>query len=237
MINDFKVKIVDNYKFYSFSTEKAEIVFSTNVNGIDFKKDTEEGKRFLSMIPKWFNVEKVLYLNQIHSNNILRDPEDVVDGDGIITNSKKIAIGVFGADCTPIIVVNKNNGTIGVVHSGWKGTLNGILTECIQKINNDLDSKESEIEVFIGPHARKCCYEVSYELINDFNSKEIYKGKINDKRMLDLTECIKLQLQALGVKEENIHDIGKCTICNDEFYSYRRDKDLSGRNFAFVYLK
>ncbi|MCM1990888.1 peptidoglycan editing factor PgeF [Oceanirhabdus seepicola] len=237
MLNDFKEKIVKNFKFYNFSTEKAEIFFSTNINGIDFKKDTKEGKRFLSMLPEWFNFEKVIYLNQTHSNDILVDPKEVIDGDGIITSKEKVAIGVFGADCTPIIIHDKHNGIVGAVHSGWKGTLNGILTECIQKLINSFNSKCNDIEIFIGPHARRCCYEVNYELIDEFNSKELYRGHINDGRMLNLTECIKLQLKELGIKEENIHDIGKCTICNKEFHSYRRDKESSGRNFAFVFLK
>ncbi len=237
MTNKIKEKKVGKFKFYNISTDKVEVLFSTAINEMNFNKETIDGKRFLSMIPKWFNLQNVIYLNQTHSNDIWVDPEEVINGDGVITSKEKVAIGVFGADCTPIIIHDKHNGIIGAVHSGWKGTLNGILTESIKKLISTFNSKCNDIEVFIGPHARKCCYEVSYELIDEFNSNELYRGHVNEGRMLNLTECIMLQLRELGIKEENIYDIGKCTICNKEFHSYRRDKESSGRNFTFIFLK
>ena len=83
-------------------------------------------------IKKDFNVRTVSYLKQIHSDKILIINEETIDkineseGDAIITNLKNIAIGVFTADCVPVILVDENTSTIAAIHSGWKGTYKSI---------------------------------------------------------------------------------------------------------------
>ena len=58
---------------------------------------------------------KIILLNQIHSNKfyfIKNKPNKKLKGDGLITNKKKLALGILTADCAPVIIIDpekKNN--------------------------------------------------------------------------------------------------------------------------------
>ena len=92
-----------------------------------------------------------------------------------------------------------------------------------------------EFNAVIGPHIKRCCYEVSEELIDKFKNLEYLKDKtINDGRNLDLTTIIKIQLENLNIK--NIKDLSMCTYCSEnvKFHSYRKEKEKSGRIFSAI---
>ena len=52
----------------------------------------------------------------------------------MITKLKGIAISVLTADCVPILVYDEVNQIIACIHSGWKGTINGIIENTFNKI-------------------------------------------------------------------------------------------------------
>ncbi len=55
----------------------------------------------------------------------------------------------------------------------------------------DYNINPKDLNVYIGPHNRSCCYEVSEELIEKFKEVDIYKNiNINQGRYLDLEKCI-----------------------------------------------
>ena len=67
----------------------------------------------------------------------------------------------------------------------------------------DIDIKKTK--VFIGPHIRQCCYEVSEELKEKFlNKTKIKEEKLFKNRNLSMEECILKDLRELGIEEENI---------------------------------
>ena len=117
--------------FLVLDNDKSTVVFSTALDNRSFNRNTDEGKEALNSIVNDFNVKKVLYLNQVHSDKVYayKNEENFIenDGDGIITNERNVAVGVFTADCVPVIIVNEINGVIGAVHSGWKGTFNSFI--------------------------------------------------------------------------------------------------------------
>lgn len=233
-----KTKYFDNNKFYLFDDSKYTALFSTSSSDMDFKKDTNKGKLFISKIRSWNNLKQIKYLHQIHSKLIWDASFEKKSGDGLITTEVNQGVMVFAADCVPVLAVDKKKKVCCAVHSGWKGTYIGIVSEMINKLINDYGCDILDIEVFIGPHARVCCYEVSDELIERFNEISIFKNiEINKGRYLNLAKCITAQLEELGVLIENIYDLSKCTICDQEFHSYRCDGDKSGRNIGLIFLK
>ena len=63
---------------------------------------------------------KYLYLN---------DPaqcEENYEADAIVTGLKGLGVGVYTADCVPIILIDEERNIWGVVHAGWRGTLSRI---------------------------------------------------------------------------------------------------------------
>lgn len=208
-------------------------------NGMSYSKNTEDGRANLENLKNEFNVDDIGYLNQIHSDIVCDFWTCNVDGDAIITNKKNLAIGVFTADCVPILIYDKKKKISAAIHSGWKGTYSFILTKTITKMVDEYGCKIQNLKVVIGPHIQKCCYEVSEELIDKFNEISDFRGKVNYERMLDLNSCIIIQLSNLNIKEEQIININECTCCDKEnkYHSYRRDGNNSGRIFSFIIVR
>ena len=48
---------------------------------------------------------------------------------------KKIIIGILTADCVPILFYDPKTKIIGCAHAGWKGALNGIIENTIEKFS------------------------------------------------------------------------------------------------------
>ncbi|MBW9155959.1 peptidoglycan editing factor PgeF [Clostridium sp. FP2] len=234
-----KNETINNHEFIKFQYENAVILFSTAKADLNFNKNTQEGLLNLEMIKKHYKLQDIGYLNQIHSDIIVSFDGNTNDGDALISDRTKTAIGVFTADCVPVILVDTKKGVIAAVHSGWKGTKALIVSKTIERLEENYGSKAKDIRVYIGPHIGGCCYEVSPELIEAFTSEDIYSNiKISNNNKLDLEKCILAQLVDKGIKEENITTTHTCTACNKQYelYSYRNSENKQGRMFSFVYL-
>ncbi len=232
--------IVENFEFISFKDDCIELEFSTAKNGLDFNMNTQNGLENLENIKKWFNLKAVGYLRQKHSDEVLFYDSAVKDGDAIITDKHNVGIGVFTADCVPVLIYNKEKKIIAAVHSGWKGTLLQIVAKTIISMLNAYNASIDDIIVYIGPHNRECCYEFGQDELKQFYEVDIYKNlNIYTNGKLDLNKCIRSQLINIGINKNNIQDVNICTSCNDEYsmFSYRKQKENYGRMFSFISIK
>lgn len=233
--------LIDGYEFITFKQDDAEFVFSTSKNNLNFNKNLEKGKNNLKLLSKYFNLKNIGYVNQIHSS-IIQEYDEIVnkDGDAIITNKKDIGIGVFTADCVPVLIYDKCKKACAAIHSGWKGTYKNICGKAIECLANKYGSKMSDLVIYIGPHNRKCCYEFGENIAHKYFGEYINRDNnvyINNK--LNLEKCIIMQIMDKGVSIKNINTINLCTYCSREyeFYSYRKDKyNSDGRMFSFVVI-
>ena len=131
--------------------------------------------------------------------------------DGIITNQRGIALGVYVADCCAVYIVDTKTPAIGLVHSGRKGTELGIVSNAITQMIDRFGSDPAEMIVQLSPCIRPPHYEV------------------------DFAAQIVGQCRASGVK--TMHDSGVCTACHiDRYYSYRAEKGKTGRMLALIGL-
>jgi hypothetical protein len=131
--------------------------------------------------------------------------------DGLITNQRGIALGVYVADCCAVYIVDPKTPAIGLVHSGRKGTELGVVTNAIKQMVDRFGSDPANMIVQLSPCVRPPHYEVDF-------AAEIVR-----------------QCRALGIKE--IHDSGICTACNlNRYYSYRAEKGKTGRMLALIGL-
>ena len=131
--------------------------------------------------------------------------------DGIITNQRGVALGVYVADCCAVYIVDPQTPSIGLVHSGRKGTELGVVTNAITQMIDRFGSNPANMIALLSPCIRPPHYEIDF-------AAEIVR-----------------QSQAVGVKQ--IHDLGVCTACNlDRYYSYRAEKGKTGRMLALLGL-
>jgi len=129
--------------------------------------------------------------------------------DGLITNQSNVTLGIYVADCGAVYIVDPVRRAIGLVHSGKKGTEQGIAGQAIELMRERFGSVASDLVVQLGPCIRPPHYEI------------------------DFAAQILRQCRALGVKE--VHDAGTCTACEPaRYYSYRAEKGRTGRMLALL---
>ena len=169
------------------------------------------------------------WVRQVAGDGVVRveDGRFAGEGDALLTGEEGFSLVVAIADCVPVVFVG--DGVVGMVHSGWRGTLKGISG----KAARETGATES-LRAYIGPGIRQCCYEVSEPIAESFVAR--FGREVVDGRMLSLADAIKADLHETGVAE--VHDLGLCTGCRtDLFYSHRKEGPKTGRNLAAVALE
>lgn len=255
MNTKFKLNKVEEVQYYTSplieSTGFVKHFFSTRKGGVsegfykslnlgiftnDLSNNIDENFKRILKASRMEN-SKITYLFQVHGNRFYfvdeNNFEDICgkDGDAIITSSKEIALGVFTADCVPIILVDTKNKVVAVVHAGWKGTYQGTVEQVIKFMIDKMKCNAENIIAALGPAIGPCCFEVGEEVAKKFSLVTNRDGKY----FVDLWSENKEQILKCGVKENNIEISNLCTMCNDEmFFSYRRDNGKTGRLGTFV---
>ncbi len=162
--------------------------------------------------------------------------ESLDNCDALITNIPNLPLFAFYADCVPIFLVDPIKKCIGIVHSGWKGTLNNIIGNTIDNIILKFDSSPADIIAIIGPYIKGSCYEVSNEIIEQFTKLGYNKENQIIGNNIDLGLIIQHQLYNKGIYKIEIDDY--CTSCNlDLFFSHRKEHGHSGRMAGIIMLK
>ena len=168
------------------------------------------------------------WVRQVAGDGVVRVEEGrfAGEGDALVTGEEGFSLAIAIADCVPVALVG--DGVVGMVHSGWRGTLKGISGRAAKELG-----EPSSVRAYIGPGIRQCCYEVSQEIADCFAGR--FGREVVDGRMLSMAEAIKTDLRESGVTE--VHDLGLCTGCRtDLFYSHRKEGPKTGRNLAAVAL-
>jgi len=185
-------------------------------------------------------------------------------GDASITNRPGLALAIQTADCVPILLVDPKKRAIAAIHAGWRGTLARIAAKTIGKMQMHFASNPRDLLAAIGPSIGPCCYEVGTEVATQFLSQfpdapayfdEFRTGdEPNPVQwlnmmppghqpppkgvLLDLRKANRSQLQAAGLRPQNIHTIGLCTACHpDLLFSYRKQGPASGRLMSIIALR
>ncbi len=207
----------------------------------------ENYKRFCDAIG--ISTDNLVFSKQTHTNNVLSVTEkdrgvgfikpSFSDIDGLITNSRKVALVTQYADCTPLLFCDPVKRVVASSHSGWQGTLKRIGAVTVEKMVKEYGSKPENIIAAIGPSIGKCCYEVDdrvfYEFKNaSFNTDGIFTKKENGKYMLDLKETNRIILTESGIKPSNIDVCDLCTFCNSDYFYSHRKMGVNRGNLAAV---
>ena len=214
------------------------------IGSYDRKKNVVKN---LKIVSKKIGVKKkIILLHQLHSKKIFfvnKVSKKNLFGDGLITNTKKLAIGILTADCAPILLFDNKKNIIGAAHAGWKGAYKKIGKKMVDYFKKK-GSKVSNIFAVIGP----CISQKNYEVKNDFKQKFLNQGPenmnhfkiIKNKIYFDLRGYIFRQLKNAGIN--NIEIIKKDTFDRkNKFFSARRSLKNKindyGRNISIIMIK
>ncbi len=181
------------------------------------------------------NEKNVVFQEQVHRCQISYSVkgELVNENDALITDKKNLYLVVNVADCIPILIYEPTNKIIASVHSGWRGTEQEIISQCIDKLEKDFNVDPKELFVYFGPSICKNCFEVGEDVAIKF-SKE-YVTSNYKKYFVDLARINFSILKKRGLREDRIQTSALCTFeLKKLLHSYRRDKRNSGRMFAII---
>ncbi|MDY4007208.1 MAG: peptidoglycan editing factor PgeF [Fusobacterium varium] len=184
---------------------------------------------------------------QTHSKNIqvIKEIDKIYfeNTDGFITNRKDVVIFTKYADCLPVYIYDPLKEVIGLVHSGWRGTLQEITLEAIKLMEKNYGTDRKNVYFAFGIGIGQENYEVGQEFKDLFSEKfsfdivtESFMEK-NGKLYFDNQKFNYLNLIVNGVEKSKIITNEYCTFRDKRFQSFRRDKENSGRAGGFIYFK
>lgn len=185
-------------------------------------------------------MSNIVSMEQVHGNNVVCvDSKDtgttIPNCDAMITNDPNVTLCVRVADCLPISVVDKKGRGVGLIHAGWRGLENRIITKTIREMENNWKVEFGKLKIEIGSHICAKHYEVKRDVSDKFNGYPEAILNDGDKIFLDLAKIAELQLITLGIKKENIKVDPRCTFEDLSLHSFRRNK-TSERNLYYVHL-
>lgn len=171
------------------------------------------------------------------------------DIDGLITDVPGLALGIFAADCVPLLFVDPVHHAIGASHSGWRGTVARMGEVTIRAMQSTYGTVPSDLICAIGPSICRDCYEISEDVAEHF--MEAFPGHASEilrddglnaageqKYHLDLWAANRIVLEEAGVPAAQISTTDICTNCNPELlFSHRYTHGLRGNNGVFIMLK
>ena len=238
----------------NFRTARAKN--ATPLTQEEYEKAVNDYKNLANFIGiDYINIVKP---NQAHTKNIKIMTEKVnmnapdfnlqeyAETDGLVTNKTNIALATTNADCILLLFFDPVKKVIANVHSGWRGTLQRISIEAVNKMKDEYGCNPEDIICCICPSIRKCHFKVHKDVqepfYNEFKDlKEIDEIIVpvpgEDRWSIDTVKINEVILRQAGLKQENIIDCGICSVCNsDLIHSFRVEKEGYGLGTAIIEL-
>jgi YfiH family protein len=179
--------------------------------------------------------QTLVSLSQIHSATVhalSAAPDTPPQGDGMVTATPGLALGILTADCAPVLLADPKARVIGAAHAGWKGALGskegGGVLEATLDAMEALGAARADIRAAIGP----CISQANYEVGWDFRDRFLEQGGLRMRKFFvasdkvghyrfDLEGYAAHRLEKAGAG--SVEKLGLCTYPPDAgFFSFRR---------------
>jgi purine-nucleoside/S-methyl-5'-thioadenosine phosphorylase / adenosine deaminase len=178
-------------------------------------------------------VERLARGRQVHGCAVrtitaLSQDEQLLDeelpADGQASSLAGVATMVLVADCVPVALGSA--GAVAMIHAGWRGLAGGVLEQGVRALRELAEGEQ--IHAVLGPCAGVCCYEVGSEVHAAFAGAH----RVGEK--IDMRAIARDRLLADGVAE--VRSLEACTICDERFFSHRREGERAGRQAGVAWL-
>jgi len=172
--------------------------------------------------------------HQVHGTRVLRHGQATgwvtqEGADGHVTRTAGLLLLVTVADCIPIYLVDPVRRVASLLHSGWRGTSQGILRRGVEMMIEEYSSTAKDIVMHSGVGICGVCYEVGSEVMKGCRQPHPGAGPWH----LDLREVLAEQGRALGLSE-----ISTSHLCSSHdrprFFSHRASGGADGRMVAYL---
>jgi hypothetical protein len=221
---------------HGISTRSKNVSFSAG----EAYGDPVEGRRLL-LEAAGIDPARTHVAGQVHGCRVARVTPDgaaalvrgrVVEAtDALVTNVPGTGLLMTAADCPPVLLWDREARVLGAVHSGWRGTAQGIVMKAMDEMIR-AGARARDVIAAVGPGIGVCCYEVGEEVAEAVPAswRDAVLRREGDRTKLDLRSWIRLQLEECGISDANRTDLDLCTSCRvDLFFSHRRENGQCGR--------
>ncbi|TBR20550.1 laccase domain-containing protein [bacterium] len=162
----------------------------------------------------------VLTLKQVHGAVVHRAAPglSVLEGDGWVSTGP--AVGVFTADCSPLLLWSGDGRVVGAFHAGWRGLAAGMPEAAVRAMT---DAGARDLSGALGPLIGPCCYEVGAEFAETFPAASL--ARRDGKLYFDQRAEALRRLAAAGLPAGRVAVSPECTSCGPTaYFSWRRDR-------------
>lgn len=164
------------------------------------------------------------------------------DCDALYTKEKGILLGVFHADCVPILLYDNIQQIICAIHSGWIGTTKELTAKALHQLIEVEGCDPKNLHAYIGPAIAHQSFEVGKDVLDklalmSFDTTPFITLKDNDKALVDNKGLNLQMLLNAGLLSHHITiDKNDTFLNNESFFSFRRNKSI-GRHLSFIIQK
>ncbi len=203
--------------------------------------------------------EDLIMVNQVHGDTVLqvtraergKGAETLMsplgEADALCTDEPGVPLTVLVADCPAVFCYDPERRAIGLAHSGWRSTAQGIVPRLISILCERFEAQPQRLQVWISPAIGACCFEVGPEVIEAFrrSGPELSRREgwcrraepRKDRWMLDLKTLLLAQLTGQGIPPAQIDLSPDCTCCQEEYFSYRRTGKGTGHMMGLLSMR
>lgn len=190
------------------------------------------------------SIESIFDVWQVHSTTVIctdrprASDEPHLKADAIFTDNPKITLFMRFADCVPILLFDPVKRVVGIIHAGWKGTVDNIVGNAIDTIQKKYQVNPDNLIAGIGPAIGPDHYIVGDEVreqaeVTFRNNGDQFLIQKDKHTYFDLWAANKFLLHEKGIKSIESAEI--CTACHlDDWYSHRAEKGATGRFGALI---
>ncbi|MFD1928333.1 peptidoglycan editing factor PgeF [Sporosarcina siberiensis] len=199
------------------------------------------------------DLDNFVCANQTHSANFHRvtlsdkgkgsnqSDTAIPNTDALYTYEPDLLLCSFTADCVPVIFYNKVNGMVGVIHSGWQGTVKEITSQVFGHLTHIELCDPMDVHIQIGAALSQERFEVDEDVYLKFKDLGyaddfIYYNDQTNKYHIDNQLTVKKQCELAGIPAGQITIDPTCTYLSPDGFSYRKDKS-TGRHLSFIMRK
>lgn len=259
------VRLLKNKRLDAFS--ELNYCFTTRIGGVstgeceslnlswkrrDSEENVRENHRRMAQA-MGIREESIVFVRLTHGDRVLCADKsmrnngnwwaDIPQGyDAVITRDTDTTLLARTADCGTVLLYDPVKRAIGAVHSGWKGTVAGIIPNTVEAMKAQYGCNPKDITAVCGPSICANCFKVHNDCAEKFfevfgrgdYTKELPDGRYS----IDMWSIMRSQLEKSGIMPCNISMADACSCCDEEnFFSHRRGAGRSGIMLAVIQLR
>ena len=177
----------------------------------------------------------VVRMRQVHGADvhIVTARSEIPTGDALVTADTGTVLMVRVADCVPILLADPEARVVAAVHAGRPGMVGGVVLAAVAAMRS---AGARQLHAWVGPHVCGSCYEVPEQMRAEASAvvPAAYAETSWGTPALDIGAGVRAQLAEAGVTTV---DASRCTIEDEDLFSYRRQGAASGRLAGLVWVR